>query len=376
MDRTFTPSPRLMSALFSTASLGLGVFLAGMLLAPERAWGGYLMAFCLFTFLAVAGPLFLSIAHLSDARWALPLWRIPAAMGATLPAALALGIVLLAGTHSLYEWSHGQVVASDPLLQHKAAWLNVPGFALRLVAVLALWILLARRLGSLRPGERGRNTRVAALFLAVFAVTFSVASVDWIQSLEPHWFSTIFALHTLATVGLAGVATCILVLVALRRQGRLRDLATRDVLEDLAKILMGLSLFWAYIWYCQYMILWYTNIPEEIGHHLLRGQGDWRTLVRLDLLVGFAAPFLALMLRSWRRDPVALSRIAWLVLAGRALDLFVMIAPPLQGPHVRLGVWELGPLAGAAALFVWLLLRALARAPLADPAPGAPARVA
>jgi hypothetical protein len=374
MEATFIPPARLMRALAGVAGAGLVVFLLGMLLAPERAWSGYLMGFCFFTFLALAGPLFLAITHLADVRWAMPLRGIPAAMGATLPGALALGVMLVAGTHALYEWSHASTVAQDHLLAHKSGWLNVPGFALRTVIACGAWIWLARKLSGLRPGEGGRNLRVAASFMALFALTFSLASVDWIQSLEPHWFSTIFALHGLAAIGTGGVAACILVLLWMRRTGRGREFVTRDTLEDLAKILMGLSLFWAYVWYCQYMIIWYVDIPEETTYYLARGAGDWRTLVRLDLLVNFVVPFLALMLKSWRRNPVALGRVAALVLAGRALDLFLLIAPPLQGSEARVGAWELGPLLGAAALFLWLFLRGLAREPLLERAPASGAR--
>jgi len=364
METTLVPSARLMRVLVGVASAGLVIFLLGMLLAPERTWSGYLMGFCYFTFVALAGPLFLAITHLADMRWAMPLRAIPAAMGATLPGALALGVMLVAGTHALYEWSHASAVRGDHLLEHKSAWLNVPGFALRTVLVFVVWIWLARKLAGLRPLERGRNLRVAALFMALFALTFSLACVDWIQSLEPHWFSTIFALHGLAAVGTSGIAVCILALLWLRRTQHGRELVTSDALEDLAKILMGLSLFWAYIWYCQHMIIWYVDIPEETTYYLAREAGDWSTLVRLNLFVNFAVPFLALMRKPWRRNPVALGRIAALVLVGRALDLFVLVAPALQGSEVRISAWELGPLLGAAALFLWLFLRGLAREPL------------
>ncbi len=366
----YQASPRLLVGLLATAVAGGLVFLAGTIVAPDRVWGGYLMGFTYFVGLALSGPLFLSILYLCNARWGLPLRRVPEAMTAALPAAFVLGLGLIMGSHALYEWSHEQVVAQDPLLTHKSAWLNVFGFSLRLILYFAAWIWVGRRVArrstSTEPGvERSRaNVRTSALFMAVLAFTFSLASVDWIQSLDAHWFSTMFALRTLSGVGCAGLALCTVVLVALRRHGPLREVVTRDVMDDLGKILLALSLFWAYIWYCEYMIIWYSDIPEETVYYLLRNQGGWETLGPVNLLVNFAVPFLALMLRAWRRNGVVLMRIAAVVLVGHALDLYVMIAPPLMGGELWLGLWEIGPVIGTLALFAWLLLRALARAPL------------
>ena len=366
----YVASPRLMRGLLSVAGIGGGVFLLGTLVAPERVWGGYLMGFVYFVGLAIAGPLFLSILYLSDGRWAMPLRRIPEAMTAALPAALVLGLGLIMGTHALYEWSHAQVVQEDALLQHKAPYLNVVGFSVRLIVYFAVWIWVGRKVAArswsqaAEPGRRRRTIALSALFMATLSVTFSLASVDWIQSLDPHWFSTMFALRTLSGLAAAGVATCILVFVGLRRAGPLRAVVTRDVMDDLGKILLALSLFWAYIWYCEYMIIWYSNIPEETSYYLLRRSGSWGTLMPVNLVVNFAVPFLALMLRAWRRSGVVLRRIACLVLVGHLLDLFVMIAPPLMGGTLAFGLWELGPVAGALALFTWLFLRALARKPL------------
>ena len=363
--------------LLWTAALGALVFLMGLFVAPERTWGGYLMGYTWFVQLALAGPLFLAIVHLTGARWGYPLRRIPEAMGATLPIALGLGLLLLAGIHSLYEWSHAQVVAEDPLLQHKSAWLFTTGFAVRLVAYFAIWLwlggkVLRRSLSREADPERRRgDVGTSALYMAVFAVTFSLASVDWLLSLDAHWFSTMYALYVLSGLACAGAAACTIALVWLRRSGALRAVVTRDVLDDLGKVLLGLSLLWAYLWYCQYMIVWYSDLPEETGYYILRRSGDWGPLVPASLVIHFAVPFLALMLRAWRRNGVALVRISVVILIGHALDLFVMIAPPLQPDGPAVGLWELGPVVGALALFAWAMLRGLARAPLS--APGAPA---
>ena len=365
-----SPSSTLMRGLLITSGLGVVAFLAGMLVDPERVWGGYLMGFFYFVGLALAGPLFLSVLYLSGARWSLPLRRIPEAMGGALPAAMVLGLVLIMGTHALYQWSHSQVVAGDALLQHKAPWLNTLGFSFRMVVYFLVWIWIARKVAArststeAEPERTRGNIRASALFGVILAVTFSLASIDWIQSLDAHWFSTIFALRTLSGVGCSGLALATIVLVVLRRKGPMRSVVTKDVMDDLGKLLLGLSLFWAYIWYCQYMIIWYMNMPEETGYYLLRREGDWGTLAPVNLIVNFAVPFLALMLRSWRRNGTILIRIAAWVLVGHAFDLYVMIAPPILGNQPSLGLWELGPLVGALAFFGWIFLRGLSRHPV------------
>ena len=363
----YQASPRLIRGLGWIAAAGGGVFLAGTMISPERAWGGYLMGFTFFVGLALAGPLFLSVLYLSNARWGRPLRRIPEALTSALPVAFVLGLGLILGTHALYEWSHDEVVASDPLLAHKAPWLNLIGFSVRIVIYFAIWLWAGRRVAALSSagggegGQRRSELTTSALFLAALAITFSLASVDWIQSLDAHWFSTMFALRTLSGAASSGLAVCILLLVALRRANLLRSVVTHDVMDDLGKILLALSFFWAYIWYCEYMIIWYSDIPEETIYYLVRRQGAWGTLVPVNLALNFAIPFLALFPRAWRRNGVILMRIAGLLLVGRVLDLYLMIVPPLGGGETGISAWEAGPLIGILALFGLIVARALSR---------------
>jgi len=368
VPRTFVPPQRVARTLLTTAGLGGIVFLLGLVLAPGRAWSGYLIGFTYFVGLAVAGPFFLAVLYLAGARWSSSLRRIPEALTSALPVGLCLGLLLITGTHSLYEWTHDSVVSGDHLLEHKSAWLNEFGFAVRMILYFALWIYLGRRLVRRSSmSDVAGDLRSSAVFMLAFALTFSLACVDWIQSLDPHWFSTMFALRVLSGVGCTGLAVCTVALVSFRRRGTLRDVVTRDVMDDLGKILLGLSLFWAYIWYCQYMIIWYTNIPEETGYYLLRQQGNWGVLAQANLVINFAVPFLALMFRAWRRNGLVLRRIAGWILIGHVLDLFIMIAPPIQGDEPSFGLWELGPIVGILALFTWLMLRALGRSSIVAP---------
>ena len=377
-DRRYVAAAGLQRALAAMALLGGLSFVVGLFVAPQRVWGGWLMGFVWITTLALAGPVLLAFVWLAGGRWATALRRVPEAMGAALPAAAVMGLVLLAGVHGLYEWSHEAAVEADALLQHKSAWLNVSGFALRMVLAFAVWIVLARRLAAASraqdldgdPRHAARSVRTSALLIAVFAVTWSIASFDWLMSLEPHWFSTAFGLYQFGGLGCAGLAAAILLVLHLERQGALRGVLREEHLHDLGKLLFAITLFWAYMWYCQYMLVWYTDIPEETAYYVTRQQGSWWLLVQTTLVLQWGVPFLALLSRRTCRSRAVLGRVAWVVLVGHALDLYLQVGPPLLGEHPLVGLWELLPVVGAVALFGLVTLRALERAPavpLRDP---------
>ena len=352
------------------AALGALAFVIGLFVEPQRAWTGLLIGFHALVALALAGPVGLAFLHLSGGRWARAIECVPRAMAGALPAAAAAGAVLLFGIHSLFEWSHATAVADDVILAQKAAYLNTPFFALRLVVFFAIWIWAGRRVVRASaeapgdtPAERRRRLRAAAVFLLLFAPTWSLASIDWLQSLEPHWFSTIYALLTLAGLAVGGVAA-VIVLAAARDT---HDEVSDDQWGDLGALLLALALFWAYIWYSQYLLVWYTNLPEETPWYEARLGAEWGLLTKAACVLCGALPFTLLLFRRLRRSRRALVRIAAVVLAGRLVDLWVLAGPPLMGATPRLGPFEVLPVLGAVALFFCLVLRALRR-PEAAPA--------
>jgi hypothetical protein len=375
---SYQAAPRTTGVLSALSVAGGLVFLVGLLAAPERAWAGFLIGFTYFVSLGLSGVVFIALLTLAGARWWVALRRIPEAMSTALPYGALLALVLIAGVHSLYEWSHASAVASDELLQHKSTWLNVPLFAARLVACFAIWIPLSRRLvqagrepASLDPRAYvRRNLILACWFVPLFAVTWSLASFDWLMSLEPHWFSTIYALVTLSGLGLAGLAACIVLTVSVRRSGAMRDVISRDHLDDLGKLAIALSLFWVYIRYCQYMLVWYTNMPEETGWYIARGVGVWAVLQPVNVVLNWAVPFFVLMPKQARRNPTIMVRVAAVMLVGHAVDLYLLAGPPILGPDPSSAVWELGPIIGAIALFFLIATRALSKpsaVPVHDP---------
>ncbi len=351
---TIKPADKTRRLLRGIAITGAIIFVIGLILEPTRAWGGYLIGFHYFTGLALSGALFLAVLILCGARWADEASFIPRVLSSRLPIAALLGLGLCLGISSLYEWSHAAVVEGDHILEHKAPYLNAVGFTVRMVLYFVFWIWAARALTrrfANPDSKRGQLLRSASIFMAVFAVGFSLASVDWLESLDPHWFSTIFALYTLAGIALSGLAATIIIVVFLARAGVIAPKASADILDDLGKITIALSLFWAYIWYCQYMLVWYTNMPEETGWFVARMRGSWEILTPVNLLLNWAIPFLVMMPKAARRSSSVLFRVAIVILIGHALDLYIIVEPSLHMSDPVIGFWEIGPLVGLLALF-------------------------
>jgi hypothetical protein len=353
------------------AAAGVLVTALGLLVNPARAWPSVLLGAFMALGLALGGLLFVAFAYVTKAGWSVALRRVPEAMAATLPAGVVAMVIALLGVPWLYEWSHADTVSADHLLQEKSAWLNVPFFALRAVLCFVVWLgfaVVILRL-SRRQDERAdaaptrRNLFWSTLFLVVFALTFSAASFDWIMSLEPHWFSTVFALYHITGLFLAALAGTTVLVIALRRLGPFRGVLRADHLHDLGRLTLGFATFWAYLWYSQHMLIWYGNIPEETSYYVARLAGAWGPLLVLNLVVNWLVPFLVLLPRAAKRSEGVMLAMALLLLAGRWLDLYLGILPPFLG-EPGLGPWEIAPVAASLAITVLATFRALARHPV------------
>jgi hypothetical protein len=330
-------------------AIGAGaVVCLGVVLRPLQGWSGLLTAASFGISLAMGGALFVAIQGACGARWWIPLGRLPLVLARALPVpAAALVLCLALGLPTLYPWARAGAMGADPLLREKQLWLNPPLFLARALLVLIVWFgligALGRRLEDLlrdRRPERWRALgRVSVAFLIPFAVTLSVASWDWTMSLEPEWFSTMYAVYVFAGTLLAGIAA--VAVLALLPSTELADTALEaGTLHDLGKLLFAFSTFWAYIWFCQYLLIWYANLPEETGHFIARLSRGWSTLFWLNPILNFVVPFTALLsVRAKRHAPTVL-QVALMVLAGRWLDTYLLIAPAL-GPSPGLPVGAL-----------------------------------
>jgi hypothetical protein len=287
-----------------------------------------------------------------------------------LPAGSIGMLVILVFHPSMYAWTNPGPELGHLMGGFKGFWLNRPFFLLRGVLYVALWILLARRLVThSRRRDRGEfvggNGRTSALFTVVFGVTFCLASFDWIMSLEPEWFSTIFGLYNFAGMFVAALALMTLQSIWLRRRGSFLGILNGEHLHDLGKLMMGFSTFWAYIHFSQYMLIWYANLPEETGYYILRREGAWGSLFLLNVAVNWLIPFLVLLPVQAKRSSSVMAKVAALLLIGRWLDLYLMVMPVVSSSQsARVGFWELGLLAGAIGLVPLLMVKGLNAAAL------------
>ncbi|MHB1427050.1 MAG: hypothetical protein ACYC3I_28170 [Gemmataceae bacterium] len=350
--------------LFQSLSLLGGIALAmGLFLTPQRTWANVLVLSNYLLGLGLGGLLIVALHYVTGAQWSVPVRRVPEAMTAVLPVGAMGMVAVLLFRPSLYRWLVAADQVPDSPLGH--LWLNRPFFLLRALAYLAVWMAFAAaivRTSRRQDGEHdaaptATNLRLSAAFLVAFGFTCWLASSDWIMSLEPKWSSTIFGVYNFAGILLTSLAAVTLLALWLQRHGPLSAALSEDHFHDLATLLFGFSSFWMYIWFCQYLLIWYANQPEETTYYVRRWQGTWPGLMLLDVVFNWGIPFCLLLFRAAKRSPGVLGAICLLVLIGRWFDLFVMIFPS-QGEAMSVpGVLELGLLCGAAGvtglIFFW-----------------------
>jgi hypothetical protein len=362
------------------AAIGLIAAAAGAFIAPTRMWASWLLAAYYALGIGLAGLCFVAIHYTTGSTWSVAIRRVPESLAGTLPFSIAMMAILFVAHPQLYGWTSDATLASstEPATAFKQLWLSRPFFLARAVVYSGIWILFAAmiRKRSRRQDEDGdprwthENVRLSAAFLVLFGITLTLASFDWLMSLEYHWFSTIFGVYNFAGLFQSGLAVIILVALWLERTGPLKDVLNEGHLHDLGKLLFAFTVFWAYIWFSQYMLIWYTNIPEESSYFIRREHGRWFPLFILNIFLNFVIPFVVLLRRDMKRHRQAIAIVAAIVLLGRWLDIYLMIFPGIVGESPTLGSWELGLTLGGIGAFGLVLSRVLSGAPavpLADP---------
>ena len=353
--------------------MGIGAAVFGFIAAPERTWLNLLLNGFYVMSLALSATFFLALQRLAGARWSVDLRRIPEAFMLILPVAAVLMLAVFLGGRGLYPWSHPDTFAEEAATGGKGTYLDVTFLAVRAAIAFSLWALfgwLFRRTSLAQDREPGRNlvhhdrlNGYAAAFVVVFAPTFTLSAYDWIVSLEPYWFSTMFGVYVFAGAFVQGIAAITLAVVLLKERGYLGEVASEHHLHDLGKLLFAFSTFWAYIWICQYLLIWYGDLPEEVPYYVTRTQGPWLYIFGANLLVNWLLPFFILMRVRAKRTLRTLKIVSVLLLFGHWMDLYLLIMPSKWGSP-QMGLLEPGIAAGCLALAFILFLRQLAKAPL------------
>lgn len=380
---TFTTPGKIRAIALGLLVLGAAIFAWGLTSEPWRAWSDGLIASYYFLSLSLGGAVVVALMYVTNAGYGIVLRRVPEALMSYLPVGMLtmLGVTGL-GMKSLYEWSHPDIVAEDRLLQHKSALLNPTGFLVRLVFIIGMWSLLTFLLrkrsvaqdsdGDVRHTER--NVVTSVLFLIFMGVSLTFGVLDWLMSLEPHWFSTMFGVYQFAGAHVAGCATVTLITISLRKAGLLPHV-NENHLHDLGKMMFAYATFWAYIWVGQFLLIWYANIPEETGYYLVRQDSGWLALWAGNLFINWVIPFFTLLPRPNKRNPKVLVPVAILILCGHWLDVYLQVMPATShfaAEHLHIvtgkgpffGPLELGATAAVAGLFLLTLTMVLGKASL------------
>jgi hypothetical protein len=372
--------PATMRTLFmALAAIGVIAAAAGAFMAPTRMWASWLMVAYYTLGLGLAGLCFVAIHYATGSTWSVAIRRVPEALAATLPFSIAMLAILFVVHPQLYGWTTGGLgPGSEEALAFKRFWLSRPFFLIRAAVYSGIWILFAFAIlqRSRRQDHDGdarwthENFRLSAAFLVLFGITVTLASIDWVMSIEFHWFSTMFGVYNFAGLFFSGLAAIILLALWLERAGPLKGVLTESHLHDLGKLLFAFSVFWAYIWFSQYMLIWYTDIPEETVYFVRRQHGAWFSLFIANLFFNFVIPFGVLLRRDMKRQRRMMAIVATIVLLGRWLDVYLMIFPGIVGESPTLGLWEIGLTLGGIGGFGLVLAAVLKRAPavpVADP---------
>jgi hypothetical protein len=369
--------------LMQKRSLAVGLIAAvlcagGALIFPPVFFRAYLSAYIFWIGIPVGALALLMLHHLVGGRWGFMIQRVLEAAIQTLPLMALLFIPLLFGLADLYPWAQTEVVAADPLLQQKAAYLNIPFFIARAVAYFAVWIVLGRLLvtWSLQQDRTAdgaltlRLQRLSGPGLVLYGLTVTFAAIDWMMSLEPKWYSTIFGMIFMVSFGLAALAVAILATRFLESQKPLSQVISPDRWHDLGNLLLALVMFWAYLQFSQFLLIWSENLAEEIPWYLHRIGGGWEWVALALILFLFALPFILLLSRTTKRSARMLSQVAAAILFMHWLDILWIVAPSFYPARFHLHWLDIVAPVGIGGL--WLAafigyLKARSLLPLHDP---------
>jgi hypothetical protein len=347
-----------------------------------RFWGSLLQNSVYFLLTVNAAMFFICATTLAWGGWQMAFRRVSEAISTCVPVlGVITGIILLAicfgNNHELYHWTDTEHVKHDPILNFKKGFLNKGFFAVWTIITLLLWWGLGwkmRRLStsidnkplSVEEGKRymWKNTVWAALFIVAFSLTV-MSSIPWLwlMSIDAHWYSTMYSWYTFASTFVAGLALITLYVVFLKNNNYL-ELVNEEHLHDLGKFIFAFSIFWTYLWFSQFMLIWYANIPEETTYFKPRAQGIYSGVFWLMFMINFLAPLLILMRRGAKRNYTTMTFICILILFGHWLDFFQMVFPGPSPDHVPTMLWDLGVALGFVGLIMFVTGRSLARVPL------------
>ena len=296
-----------------------------------------------FLGVSTVGTVFMAINYVAYAGWSVLIKRIAEALSAwVIPGGIIMLIVFLIGRHDIFHWTHEGIMTKgnvnyDAVIAGKSGFLNMPFYIARMVVYLGIWGFFSwklRQLSLLEDLNGGtvwfhKSITASAMFLVLYAVTSSMSAWDWVMSVDPHWFSTMFGWYVFASWWVSGIAAIALAAIFLKQAGYLRALTTNH-LHDLGKLMFGFSIFWTYVWFAQFMLIWYANLPEEavyFNQRLGGFEGRYTGMFFFNIGINFVFPFLGLMTRDAKRQMIIMKIVAIAILCGHWSDFYLMLMP-------------------------------------------------
>ncbi|TDG38011.1 quinol:cytochrome C oxidoreductase [Pedobacter changchengzhani] len=359
--------------VLGVAAIAYG-FLSGL---HERTFANLLLMAYYFACVCMSGTFFLAIQYVAQAGWSASILRVPQAMAKTLPiASIILIVIISAGlySHNLYHHWHADGITDikspnyDSIIANKSAFLNVPFFMGRMVLFLGLYSIFSMMFAKLSYNEdlagglnsHRRSFKIACVFLVIYGFTTPIFAFDAVMSLEAHWFSTMFGWYNFAAMWVSSLAIIAVMLILLRRAGYMKWVNDSH-LHNLGQFIFGFSIFWTYVWFAQFLLIYYANIPEETVYFAKRFE-YYKFWFFLNLLMNFLAPVLLLMDRDNKRGDSKLLIVCIIVLVGHWVDYYQMIMPgAVQAGENGFGVIEIGTAVGFVGLFTFTVLTALSK---------------
>lgn len=352
-------------------AVGIVASIIGAVIASDQFFRSWLLSYLFWFAIALGALPLVMLHHLVGGRWGFATRRVLESSTQTLPMMAILFLPVVLGIHTLYEWSHNDVVAQDIVLQHKSPYLNTPFFIGRAGLYFAAWLVLSwllNRWSSEQDSTRDasivrRLQRLSGPGLVIYALTITFAATDWVMSLEPHWFSTIYGMMFMVGQALTTLAFVIAVLALLADTPPISGFLKPEILNDLGNLLFAFIMLWAYLSFSQYIIIWSGNLPEEIPWYLRRSRGGWQWIAVALALFHFAIPFFLLLVRRYKRRRQVISAIAVAVVIMRLVDLMWLVVPAHE-PAFHIHWLDLATLAGIGGLWVAGFSRQLRKRPL------------
>lgn len=364
---------------YALMAIGLIATVLGFINDSHRAWPSLLINNYFFLAISAFAIFFVALQYVSEAAWAIPFKRVAEGISSYfIVGGAVILLIIVAGAmhwHHIWHWmepgiSNPEAENYDAIIAGKQAYLNVPFFFIRAAVYIFGWWYASKRLIALSRKEdtegglsiHKRSITVSAIFIGFFGYSSSMMAWDWIMSIDSHWFSTLFGWFVFSSMGVTGFTMIAIISIYLKKKGYLQYVNENHI-HDLAKWIFSFSVLWTYMWFSQFMLIWYSNIPEEVTYYLARWD-NYNFLFWITSVINFIFPLLILMSRDGKRNFNYIVTVGVIVLMGHWFNIYLLIAPGTIGEHWHIGYIEIGMFMGFLGLFLLVVHNALTKAPL------------